>query len=73
MSDVLNIDLDKLPETSITIEVLDINGRLVYRADYDLEVPTIQLDLNSMNLPSGLYLMNVRTGDEVMSKRFVKE
>ncbi len=33
----------------------------------------MQLDLDKLGMPSGLYLLSIRTKDGVLSRRFVKD
>lgn len=52
------------------ISVYDMNGRRVFNDR--LESENTRLDLSAMGLGNGVYLLQIKDGDTVQSKRFVK-
>jgi hypothetical protein len=68
----INLVLPEYLEEEVEIEVIDLNGKLVYRTNTALESTTINLNLEHLNLPNGLYMVNVHTSQQIISKRFVK-
>jgi len=69
---VLNVDVNQQLEEAATLEILDLNGRLIETLHMDALLPKVEIDLESMNLANGVYILNVRTQTEVISRRFVK-
>jgi hypothetical protein len=73
VGNVLNVDLVLDTEKSINLNVININGRVVYTKSLLSYGQDIQLNLENLNLPSGVYTLNVQMEDEILSKRFVKQ
>lgn len=69
---LLNVDLERVPEEPVWVEILDVNGQVLYYEKHDMESGALQLNIEAMNIPAGMYLLNIRTQDGVMSGRFVK-
>jgi hypothetical protein len=71
----LNIDFDGfVTNEKIDLQVLNISGKTMFQSDWQFEEgmeTSTQLDLNQ--IPSGLYLLQVKQGDQLSMKRFVKE
>ena len=65
----INTGVDEL----INIDVLDINGRVVYNNSTDLQKGqnTYQLDLT--HLPSGIYFYSLSTSKEIRTGKIIKE
>jgi hypothetical protein len=63
----VNISIEGMEESGVAVEVYDAIGRVVYS---ELSVTTSQLQLN-LSTPPGIYLMRLRAGEKVISKRFV--
>jgi hypothetical protein len=73
VGNVLNVDLELDTEQSISLNVININGRVIYTKSLLSYGNDIQLNLENLNLPSGVYTLTVQMEDEILSKRFVKE
>lgn len=71
--DQLNILMQSANSTSIKIEVLDINGRIVYTESRSTTNGLQTLVINTSELTRGLYLVNITTGNYKSSKKFSKE
>lgn len=72
VNDLLNVDLSLDDETSVLVEIVNVNGSLIYAQTYLFEGASLQLDLGKMNMPVGLYVLNVKTEGGILSRRFVK-
>ncbi|KAA3634299.1 MAG: T9SS C-terminal target domain-containing protein [Bacteroidetes bacterium] len=73
VANVLNIDLELDSEKSITMDVVNINGQVIFSRSILTESGKLQLNLEQLNVPSGLYILNVQVDGELFAKRFVKE
>ncbi len=68
----LNIQLSTMQEEAIVVELYDRIGRNIQRANFDVYPgSTQQLDLTG--LPSGQYLVSVKTTHQVTTQVFVKQ
>ncbi len=71
----LNINFDGfITNEKIDLQVLNISGKTMFQSDWQFQEGmenSTQLDLNQ--IPSGLYLLQVKQGDQLSMKRFVKE
>ncbi|MCJ8289726.1 MAG: T9SS type A sorting domain-containing protein [Crocinitomicaceae bacterium] len=57
-------------EQSGQVTVLSAEGKQLSSIDFKDKV---QLDLNTANLPAGLYWVNITLGDQVISKKLIKQ
>lgn len=65
-----NIRMDLKQEENVSIEVIDITGKLVLSIsalNYEAGSHTLQLPVNSM--PSGLYMIKIRSGNSVVHRK----
>jgi hypothetical protein len=63
---LLNIAMEGLPGTS-TIRILDMGGKVILELQSSNEA-NIQMNLD---VPSGVYFMQVRNGEKNLTKKFV--
>ena len=70
---LLNVVFKQPIQEPVSITIFDSNGKLLYEEKHSFESKVIQLNLERMNIPSGIYLLNIRTTDGVLSGRFVKD
>lgn len=68
---MLSIDLDMEYSGPVFIEILDMTGRKVLQKieAFDSNL----LELNTSSLPSGIYLLNLRMENKIVSRKFVKQ
>ncbi|MGB1317350.1 MAG: T9SS type A sorting domain-containing protein, partial [Flavobacteriales bacterium] len=66
--DVLNVDLSGTEET-VSFEIVSISGKVVYNQTHSSE--QVRIDLN--DLSAGMYILNVRSEKESLSKRIIKQ
>lgn len=67
---IFNINLNRSVESNTTVEVRDLLGAIVYKAEYTGLEP---MTLNISNLGSGLYFLVVETGTEKIIEKIVIE
>lgn len=69
-ADHINVSFELKAEERISFEILDITGRNVKSVDLGtLNTGDYNEKINVDELPSGLYLLNVRTGKAVISRK----
>jgi hypothetical protein len=72
--DNLNISFELKSKSSVKIEVLDMTGRLVISADYGVKNAGVYAEkINIDGLGSGMYLLNIRTGNGLAAKKVFVE
>jgi len=72
--DELTIEIEALKKEEVTIEILDIQGRTCFTIQGKKVKPgknAIELNLGN-NLTSQVYMLRIELGDEVISKRVLK-
>ncbi len=65
----LSFDMTK-PQGRV-LRILDATGRLVKQ--YDVPANVMEFDVNTANLPRGLYMLHVQTDDRMATARIVKQ
>ena len=68
IEDELNLVSMKLKDELGTITILDLNGKVLIQQS----VSSNDLLINTSNLPNGIYIASLKSGNEIMSKRFMK-
>jgi PKD repeat protein len=71
----LNITLHLETANNVSIELLDINGKLISTL-YNTSLPSgsqeLNLNVEHLNLQAGNYIINIKIGDRLVSKKIVK-
>lgn len=70
--DELNISFEQTTAAEASIRILSMDGQRIYEGVHPTQGAVVNLPLGPLNLPNGIYLINVATDDEVRTKRFVK-
>lgn len=70
--DELNVALSNVPSEKATVSILALDGRELYRGVHNVDGSTVNLQLSGLQMTPGLYILTVNTGEEVLTKRFVK-
>jgi len=68
-TDLLNIKIDGSNAIN-AIQIVDLNGRQILNRTFD-NVIEAQIDVN--DLSSGMYLINISSGDKSVTKKFLKQ
>lgn len=71
--DVVNLSIYKTTEQPVYIELIDINGRLLKHLRLDHEPGMLNEKLEVKGLAAGVYVIRLRSGSEVFSKRLQVE
>ena len=53
-----------------TLEILNIDGRIIYTKTIDRNIASVAIELNP-NLPKGLYLIKLKEKDSYLTKKIV--
>lgn len=73
VSDVLNVSVELMWSSSLTYELIAKNGQVMRRESYGFLPASAQLISISMsNLPVGIYTLRIFSGQNAVSRRFVK-
>jgi hypothetical protein len=72
VSSELNISFEDATAEEATIRILSMDGRNVYENVHAIQGATVQIPLSQLNMTEGMYLLQVATGEEVRTERFVK-
>ncbi len=67
----IQINADK--ELEMTTRIIDINGREVYLKNEVTNVGIMFKDINISTLSDGIYFIQFRIGDKLISKKFIKK
>jgi serine protease AprX len=68
---ILTISLNKLVFEKLAIDVIDVNGRLIYSAS---EIPVgTDIKLNALTTTDGIYIIKVKSSESVIVKKFLKQ
>ena len=71
VSDMLNIRyISNKPNEKINIEILSIDGKIMYNQAFDLNNSTQSIHTNAWS--RGIYLLRFNNGSEVISKKIIK-
>ena len=68
----LNIGFNQVNGREMTLEIVDINGKRFYFEPLEDDLFGLDLDLQKIGMPAGMYQLNIRYGDTLISRRFVK-
>ena len=71
--DVLNIDINVKDVSSAQIMVFDVTGRMVITTQIDLEAGMNAQSLDMSNVAGGAYFLQVVSGNQVQSLKFLKD
>jgi len=67
-SGIINIEFVSEDNVPVFIKLIDALGNVVYQNEMGTNT-TLSFDLNSLNLSSGIYHLNMITGDEVINQK----
>ncbi|MCB0584616.1 MAG: lamin tail domain-containing protein [Phaeodactylibacter sp.] len=71
-TDELSVSVGNAPAEEATISILGLDGRELYRNVHNINGNTVNLQLSGLQMTPGMYILTVNTGEEVLTKRFVK-
>jgi hypothetical protein len=68
----LNVVLENAPDDEVELEIMDLNGRQLYRQILDEALPHIEVNLKPLGIPDGVYILRIRMGGQFFTERFIK-
>lgn len=68
-----NIDLGDLNNENVSVEIYDINGKLVLSRNYGVLNGHLIIPMDLVNLENGVYLVHVLKGESTEIKKLVIE
>ena len=70
--DELSVAIGNAQAEKATISIMGLDGRELYRGVHNIDGSTVNLQLSGLQMTAGMYILTVNTGEEVLTKRFVK-
>ncbi len=71
-SDVLNVALDMTTFEELTLEIIHVNGNKLFSTQESVSSGVNIIQLNTKDLASGVYFLNVKSSNGVMTRKFVR-
>jgi hypothetical protein len=68
----LEVDLPQNFGAQIQLTIVDMNGKVIYTEQVENEISTLALDIAQLNLSQGTYMLNLKSENQNITKRFVK-
>lgn len=72
-TDEVSLKLDLIDDQEITIEIVDITGKLIYQDHKNAQTGTNNFALNLANHQAGVYIITVKTKNDMIQKRVIKK
>jgi hypothetical protein len=73
VKDVLNVRLQSVSNMDLNVTIADASGRIVYRENTGRHEGMLNFSKNISSLSSGIYLLMISSGDQLVSQTFVIE
>lgn len=67
---IFTLEINKTESNKISVEILDITGKLVYRNDYPV-MGTLKETIDLQNLNKGMYFLRVKEGEKISTVKIV--
>lgn len=71
--DVVNIQLPEGLRGTITLQIIDLQGRLIKTNSFSSNGNALSVPLDIQYLPNGMYMVEVRTGRTSVTNHFIKQ
>lgn len=68
-----NVELFNLTKCTVIAKIYDLSGKLIYTENFGQMKGNARLNINVGSLPQGMYLLNIETGNERISKKIVRQ
>lgn len=66
-----NLNVESFDEINAKVKLMDLNGKLL--KEIDLNGKSVLTEINIENLPAGIYLLNVETGNDSAVRKIIKQ
>ncbi len=70
-SEYFNIRLNENLDKSVTVQLLNMQGQTIWQNNLIPEIDRIQINLETLNLPSGIYICTIKTPQAQFSKPLI--
>ena len=70
--DLVNVQFELLKSSNVTIELMDIQGKLIQRMDLGMKNGVVQTTLNTENLNKGAYFLRIQTNEGTGNYKLIK-
>jgi hypothetical protein len=71
--DILNIETRLVKRVPIDISLTDVVGKIIFQESFENYTGKYQKALNIGNLPTGVYILTAKLGDNVWTEKIIKE
>ncbi len=75
IKDVFNIQLELFSSSMVTVELTDLTGRVIhvfYNSELHSGKHQLDFNLNNLEMAAGTYLLNIKIGEQTVTKKIVK-
>lgn len=72
VSDEVNVRFYSTEATAVSIDIVDVSGRVVVRKEYNAVIGMQQVPVNTMQLSNGVYTLRISNGVEEQTIKIVK-
>lgn len=72
VADLLSVELPKSNDNSVRIELLSLDGRMLYTQTDDLQAESV-ITINVSSLKHGLYLCRILNNNKIHTQKFIKK
>ncbi len=73
VADNATVEYNLTEKASITISIYDINGRLLSNEQLGNKVGNQSERINTSNLTPGMYILQLRAGNDITTSKFIKK
>lgn len=67
---IFTIEINKTESNKVSVEMLDITGKLVHRNDYPV-LGTLKETIDLQNLNKGMYFLRVKEGEKISTVKII--
>ena len=67
---IFTIEINKTENNKVSVEILDITGKLVYRNDFPV-MGTLKETIDLQNLNKGMYFLRVKEGEKISTVKVI--
>ena len=71
--DIFNILFENFSDQHLSISIYDILGKLIYYKNYNNVNSDFKASINLENYLGSLYLLEIKTRDQIIKKKLIKE
>lgn len=75
IKDVFNLNVELFSSAAVVIELTDLTGRVIHvfhNAELQSGAHQLNFNLNSLDLVAGTYLLNIKIGEQTITRKIVK-